>query len=176
MNSNPHWLDAADWKWVQDTVPVACVDVLPLQLATDGRTIARVGMIYRDTPHQGRRWCLVGGRMWRNESLVEAATRQIRETLGTVVRFHITPEAQPHYVAQYFTSQRNIGLLDPRQHAVAMVFAVPIEGEIVAGGEAAEFAWFAPDALPPADRCGFGQDRVAHECIENFVVNEMRFL
>jgi ADP-ribose pyrophosphatase YjhB (NUDIX family) len=140
------------------------VDVLPVSLLADGRTIARIGLIHRETPHQGRRWCMVGGRLWRNESLVEAATRQIRETLGLAVQFAIAADRQPDHVVQYFTFDRSVGLLDPRQHAVTMVFVVPITGEVVPGGEAMAFQWFDPLNLPAVDQWGFRQDEVVRSC------------
>ena len=157
------WLSDEAWKQVQASVPVACADVLPLRVI-DG-VLREVGLIYRDTPHQGRRWCLVGGRMLRNESLAEAVGRQIRETLGPGVRFALPVDAQPAHVAQYFTERRPEGPLDPRQHAIGMTFAVAIEGEARPAGEAHDFRWFAIDALPRAEEWGFEQDRVARSVL-----------
>jgi ADP-ribose pyrophosphatase YjhB (NUDIX family) len=168
MDSNPHWLSADDWKWVQDTLPIACADVVPVQLAADGKTIARVGLIYRDTPHQGKRWCMVGGRMRRNESLAEAAGRQLHETLGPVVRFAIEPDRQPDFVVQYFTSPRAIGFHDPRQHAITLAIVVPIDGELAAMGEAESFQWFDPGDLPPAGQWGFEQHRATEQCLKRW--------
>jgi ADP-ribose pyrophosphatase YjhB (NUDIX family) len=168
MTNGPNWLSADDWKWVQDHMPIPCADVVPVQLGADGRTIARVGLIYRDTPHQGMRWCMVGGRMWRNESLAEAAGRQLRETLGPGVQFQIDPERQPDFVVQYFTARRSIGYLDPRQHAITLAIVVPITGEIAAMGEAESFKWFSPDDLPPTGDWGFEQDRATRKCIQRW--------
>ena len=56
MDANPNWLDAADWKWVQDTMPIPCADAVPVRLGEDGQTVEHVGLIYRNTPHQGMRW------------------------------------------------------------------------------------------------------------------------
>jgi len=150
-------------------MPIPCVDVLPVQVDQIGKII-KVGMIFRDTPHQGKRWCMVGGRMWRNESFVEAATRQLRETLGADVQFTMKPDAQPHYIAQYFTSTREVGYLDPRQHAVTMVFAVAISGAIKPGGEASGFEWFDLNKIPDGTRSGFRQDEVARECLKRVAV------
>jgi len=168
MTENPNWLSADDWKWVQDHMPIPCADVVPVRLGA-GKTIAKIGLIYRDTPHQGMRWCMVGGRMWRNESLAEAAGRQLRETLGPGVRFEIDAERQPDFVVQYFTARRLIGYLDPRQHAITLAIVVPIDGEIAAMGEAASFKWFDPHALPPPEEWGFEQDRAVLECIAKWV-------
>ena len=169
------WLDAADWKRTQKSVPIACVDVLPLRVSgSDAGLVDAVGLIRRDTPHQGRRWCLVGGRLLRNETLTEAVARQVRETLGRGVRFDIEAAAQPAYVAQYFTFVRHIGCRDPRQHAVAMTFCVAIKGTPVPQGEAESFEWHAPTRLPPADEFGFDQDRVVKACLAKLIASGIR--
>lgn len=168
MTKNPNWLDASDWKWVQDTMPIACADAVPVRLGADKKTIEQIGLIHRNTPHQGMRWCMVGGRMWRNESMVEAITRQLRETLGPKVQFEIDPHRQPDFVVQYFTSRRPIGFVDPRQHAINLSFVIPVEGEIIAMGEAESFKWFDAGALPPSDQCGFEQDAVIQECLKRW--------
>ncbi len=160
-----NWLDAADWKWVQDSVPVVCTDIVPLRLDASGE-IERIGLIFRETPHQGRRWCLVGGRVFRNESLNEAVARQLRETLGESLRYQVPLDVQPLYVSQYFTHEREVGVYDPRQHAVAMNYCVAVEGEAMAQGEALRFEWFAPEDLPIADTFGFGQDRILTACLK----------
>ena len=168
MDPDVNWLSPADWKWAQDHLPIACADVVPVTTADDGRTIQQVGLILRNTPHEGKRWCIVGGRMWRNESLADAAGRQLRETLGPNVKFKIDLDRQPDFVIQYFTTSRPIGLVDPRQHAITLAIVVPITGVMVPMGEALEFKWFDPSALPPAEQWGFGQDYAAAQCIERW--------
>ena len=146
-------------------MPIACADVVPVKLAGDGASIEKIGLIYRDTPHQGMRWCMVGGRMRRNESFAEAAGRQLRETLGPRVRFDIPSDDQPDFVAQYFTTERSVGFLDPRQHAITLAIVVAVSGEVMASGEAASFRWFDSRDLPEPDQFGFGQDAVISACI-----------
>lgn len=158
------WLSDDDYRRVQRSVPIACVDIAPLRLSTGG-AIESIGLILRDTPHQGRRWCLVGGRILRDESLVAAAGRHLRQTLGDGVRFTIEADAQPVYVSQYFTSRREVGVIDPRQHSIAMNYLVAVAGPIAPTGEAHAFQWFTPEALPGPDEFGFEQDRVLAECL-----------
>jgi ADP-ribose pyrophosphatase YjhB (NUDIX family) len=164
------WLSPADWRTVQSSVPVACVDVIPVRgfvgaRPNDARRVESVGLILRDTPHQGRRWCLVGGRMFRNESFAEAIARQLLETLGPGVTFDVPPDVQPAFVAQYFTEPRPVGVHDPRQHALGHTFVVPVAGDTRPQGEAHDFRWFPADALPPVTEFGFGQERVVAACL-----------
>lgn len=159
---NKVWLSDADWAMVRGLVPIACVDVL----VWSGETaVERVGLIFRDTPMGKPGWCVVGGRLMLEEMLAEAIGRQLRETLGDEVRFGLEAEPTPIYVAQYFPRRRDAGLIDPRQHAVGMVFAVKVEGEIRARGEAKDFRWFDVNALPAVEEFGFGQRAVVEACL-----------
>ena len=157
------WLSPEEYKRVQETVPIVCVDIVPLR--RKGGTPESIGLILRDTPSQGRRWCLVGGRVLRDETLTDAVARHLRHTLGDRIRFGLDPDAQPIYVAQYFTSRTPPGLIDPRQHSVAMTYCIDIEGPVKAQGEAHEFNWFDPQRLPAPAEFGFEQDRVLDECL-----------
>jgi len=160
------WLDPPKWREIQELVPIACVDILPLRLLRgDRNTIEALGLIMRETPHQGRRWCLIGGRLCRNESLHDAINREIRDALGNDLRFTIKEDVQPDFVAEYFTVPRDNGGFDPRQHAIGLTFCVPIKGKIRPQGEAISFAWFNCFQLPPPEEFGFDQDRVVAACL-----------
>jgi len=51
---------------------------------------------------------------------------------------------------------------DPRQDGIIILYrAVVVGGVLEAGDDAAEVAFFAPDALPPADHIGFATHRRA---------------
>ena len=161
------WLTEAEYQRVRETVPIVCVDIVPLRV--EAGAVKQVGLILRDAPDQGRRWCLVGGRVWRNETLAEAVTRHIQETMGPEIRFHLDPDAQPIYVAQYFPTRRPVGVIDLRQHSVAMNYCVRIGGEVATGGEAHEFRWFDVNRLPSPDEFGFEQDRILDECLRRYL-------
>lgn len=163
-----NWLSSEEYERVRAAVPIVCVDVVPL-LREEGRDRA-IGLILRDTPHQGRRWCVVGGRVFRNETLAEAVARHLRHTLGNGIQFVLGPDEQPIYVSQYFTSERGVGLVDPRQHAVAMNYCIDISGPVVAQGEAHEIKWFDRRKLPAPEDFGFGQDQVVAECLKRIGV------
>ena len=156
---------------IQKRVPNACVDVLPLRKC--GKT-SEVGLIYRNTPHQGRRWCLVGGRIYVKESIRSALDRHIHETLGTKVQWTADDPITPLFVAEYFSIRLRGALYDPRQHAVASTFAVEIHGPIEIGGEALDFKWFDRRQLPNARSFGFGQNKVVEQCLSR--LDEKRIL
>jgi ADP-ribose pyrophosphatase YjhB (NUDIX family) len=156
------WLSDAQWRLVQSTVPVPCVDLLPIKKV--GSRISGVGLIYRDTP-QGPGWCVLGGRLLRNESFKTAIARQVRETLGAEVRCISPSVPEPVLVTEYFSLKRRNALFDPRQHAIGVVFPVQLRGAITPGGEALDFRWFDLKKLPKLNAFGFGQEKVVAECI-----------
>lgn len=160
------WLEATEWKRIQAVIPIACVDVLAFRSTRQEQTPGDVGLIYRDTPHQGRRWCLIGGRLFHDETIVDAIRRQIRETLGNRVQYDLDEDIQPTYVAQYFPSKRDVGGVDPRQHALGLTYCIAMHGEIIPQGEAFSFSWFNPSALPAAGEFGFDQDQIVATCLE----------
>jgi ADP-ribose pyrophosphatase YjhB (NUDIX family) len=163
------WLPAEFWAKVQQSVPIVCVDVLAIQIDRKSRALSHAGLIWRNIVGGKQGWCLIGGRLLRDESLAEAITRQVRETLGKAVTFTLPEDPQPVYFAQYFTSHRAIGATDPRQHAMGLTFAIEIAGEIHPQGEALDFKWFELNRLPAAHEFGFGQDRIVGSVIERLI-------
>src|SRR5579871_322184 len=80
VGAGDQFLSDKDYKFIRDHMPILCVDVL-LSPAGDPR---QVGLIRRDAP-DGDAWCLVGGRVLRNERLADAVDRHIATTLGAGV-------------------------------------------------------------------------------------------
>lgn len=144
------WLSDAAWATVQQTVPIACVDVVPV--LRDGSSHL-IGLIRRTTPFDGRvLWCQIGGRIRFGETVRAAVLRHLHETIaGVAVDLPLDP--QPDYVMQWFPepqpSSRVAYGVDPRRHAVALSFLVELTGlpEPVPAGEADEFAWLDPGQL-----------------------------
>jgi ADP-ribose pyrophosphatase YjhB (NUDIX family) len=144
---------------------VVCVDVLPVCFSPRSRNDVRlVGLIYRDTP-QGRKWCLIGGRLLYAESLSQAIRRQVRDALGRRVKIHVRSDQQPLHVAQYSPTGRKPFALDPRQHSVALTYALEMKGAPTPGGEAIQFKWFEITKIPRGKQLGFGQDAVLTACL-----------
>jgi ADP-ribose pyrophosphatase YjhB (NUDIX family) len=161
---SPHWLPEAEWRKVQSCLPIACVDVLPFRRESGGAL--EIGLIRRGTPHQGRRWCLIGGRLQFGETLAEAAGREIAEALGGGVGYSLLGDGQPFTVVQYLPVEGQGQYFDPRQHAVSLTYAAELSGTPSPQGEALDFRWFAVAGLPGPDSIGFGQRPLIVECCE----------
>lgn len=155
------WIPDDEWSQIQELMPIVVVDIAVLRQSSPGS----VGLIRRETPHQGQKWNLVGGRIRKGESLGEAIEREVSSNLGPRARVTVEDSSQPHFVAQYGPFKRRGFSLDPRKHAVGLTYALPLSGEITAMGEALEFRWFEIASLPPRPEWGFEQDRAAEECL-----------
>lgn len=146
-------LPAEDYEFIKASVPVLCVDIL-LSPKGDPRQVALV----RRTTYQGDvGWCLVGGRVLRNEHLPAAVERHVAATLGPAVWVDRST-LELGAVIEYFTEPDLGEFYDPRKHAVALTYAASCEctGQPEALGEALEFGWFKIDQLSVVN-FGFGQ-------------------
>lgn len=138
---------------MQTHVPVACVDLLVLP-GPGAPGWARFGLIRRATPHQGERWCLVGGRVRYGEQLRTAARRHLDESLGPGAL--VGGISGPLCVCEYLPGVDLTRLHDPRQHAIASVLSCRVGPDVSCAGEAHRFAWFA--SIPDVAEWGFRQD------------------
>lgn len=133
-------------------VPILCVDIVPVRATCGGR--GQVGLILREMPGRDEPvWCHLGGRVRRGEALHSALLRHLRSTISGADA-DVVEDPQPDYVMQWFpTSQPADHALthgyDPRQHAVALVYALELRGQprVQADGEALNFRWWNMDRL-----------------------------
>jgi ADP-ribose pyrophosphatase YjhB (NUDIX family) len=161
-----NWLPEELWRTVQATVPIVCIDVLAVR--TTGAD-SEFGLILRDVPFAAPAWCLIGGRLERDESFETAIARQVSETLGAGMHACEEIPPQPSKVVVYEARRESDGPHDPRKHAVALTWSVRVTGEPslydVHGkprGEALDFRWFERSQLPDV-AYGFGQRSVVLE-------------
>lgn len=143
------YLTDGEWEWVSERLPIACVDLLPVQRDNTGR-VARIGLIMRDSP-MGPRWCHLGGRVMYGETLTAALVRHLTGSLHGTEQAQIA--ARSYFVNEYFPNHDHAGVgYDPRKHAVAVCHLVnfPNDAQPTAwGSEAQSFVWFAVADLPP---------------------------
>ena len=58
-------------------------------------------------------------------------------------RIPVSP--QPFTVAEYFPTPGVTAFHDPRQHAVALAYIVPVQGDCAPQQDALDLAWLSPD-------------------------------
>ena len=104
-------LSAKDWHWAQRSLPIACVDFIPVQFGPDS-VIKQVGLIQRLAPVDPA-WCLIGGRILLGESIGQAGQRILTEAGGPEVFIETADWNHPDYVAEYLLDNSS-GLFDPR--------------------------------------------------------------
>jgi ADP-ribose pyrophosphatase YjhB (NUDIX family) len=156
-------LPAEDYELIMASVPILCVDVL---LSPSGNP-RRVALVRRATYADGEGWCLIGGRVLRNEHLLAAVERHVAATLGPVVRVDRST-LELGAVIEYFTEPDLGDFYDPRKHAVALTYSASCEvaGEPEVRGEALEFGWFGIDELAGVN-FGFGQGEAVARVLKN---------
>jgi ADP-ribose pyrophosphatase YjhB (NUDIX family) len=148
----PYWRH----RLILGQVPIACVDLLPTR-QTDGHT--EVGLIKRRDEHGGIRWAMLGGGVYRGETIAEALDRHVRDTLGSDAKIEL-PDGQEHppAVGQYFPRPRPGFGYDPRKHAIALSYWATLSGDTTPIGEAVSFDWFGVGAIPPDSEFGYGHE------------------
>lgn len=143
-------LSAEDWQWVTDHMPIACVDIVAVQVR-HGNGAKRVGLIRRkfvDGTDERIVWCHIGGRVLLDENLAVAAHRHLDETLLDSAA--ATLSSKPVSVAEFFRRPYENSGHDPSKHAISAVFLAefPAGHVLHPQGEALEFQWFDLVDLP----------------------------
>ncbi|NDB21223.1 MAG: DUF4916 domain-containing protein [Proteobacteria bacterium] len=159
-----HWIPDDLWRSIQRSIPIVCVDAIPVRLTTKpdrSQTVTSVGLIRRAVPAPfgepdgssltGRSgWGIVGGRMRHGATFAEELARQVRETLGPAAVVTPIDPTNPTYVAQYSPHgpDSRFDATDPRQHAIGVTWIVTLVGPLSPQGEATGFHWASPPSFP----------------------------
>lgn len=163
LPKSSYWLANDAWLRIQNYLPITCVDVLPFRL--ENNKIREFGLILRNTPHQGDRWCLIGGRLQYKELLKDGVAREIIEALGDKITYNLISN-EPVKVVQYMPGTGIGEYFDPRKHAIGLTYAVKLAGSFVPQGEALDFKWFPISQVHEMKDIGFGQQRIIIDCLQ----------
>lgn len=126
-----------DYRLIVDTVPVLCVDIIVRN--STGEYL----LIKRKNPPLKNRWWIVGGRVFKGETLEEAARRKVREEVALSPR-QIDPVG--YFEAVFADAPLAI---DGKLHGVSIVFeATRIEGEVHLDTQSSDWKW---SSTLPAD-------------------------
>jgi hypothetical protein len=79
-----------------------------------------------------------------HERVRSAMLRHIEKDLGPLALPRLPISPQPFTVAEYFPTPGVTAFHDARQHAVSLVFVVPVDGDCAPQQDALELTWFSP--------------------------------
>lgn len=167
VETSPGWLPAEDLSEVRERMPIVYVEVIPVRLADFGR-VQKVGLLLRAMPDGTISRAVVSGRVLFNETVREALWRHITKDLGPDCEPVLPMSMRPMTVAEYFPDPTRSGFHDPRQHAVSLVFVVPMNGMCEPQEDALDFTWLSPDEAVSeivASEMTGGQDRLVKMAI-----------
>lgn len=146
---NPGWLSEDELRFVRGRMPVVYVEAVPVRLDGLG-AITEVGLLLRSTPEGVITRSLVSGRVRYGETLREALFRHLENDLGPMAFPQMPAALVPAQVAEYFPVPGISAYVDERQHAVSLIYVVPVTGTCNPRQDALEVSWMSPeDALSP---------------------------
>ncbi|KYH44559.1 NUDIX hydrolase family protein [Branchiibius sp. NY16-3462-2] len=140
---NPGWLSELALQETRARVPMLYVEAIPVRLDDTGR-IEHVGLLLRGSATGEMSRSFVSGRVFYGESVREALMRNLEKDLGPAAFPRLPVSTVPFSVAEYLPVPGVSPLHDPRQHAVALTYVVPVVGECDPRQDALELTWLTP--------------------------------
>ncbi|WP_125774036.1 NUDIX hydrolase family protein [Antribacter gilvus] len=138
------WLTDEDLAVVRAQLPLVYVDAVPVRVDESGDVVS-VGLLLRVNTQGVITRALVSGRVMYHERIRDALLRHIEKDLGPVALPQVPPSPQPFTVAEYFPTPGITAYHDPRQHAVALAYVVPVTGDCRPQQNALDLAWMTPE-------------------------------
>jgi len=133
-----------DIRRVRTQLPILYIDAIPVRVDDSGDVIG-VGLLLRVTSEGVMSRALVSGRVMYHERVRDALVRHIEKDLGPVALPQIPASPQPFTVAEYFPTPGVTPYHDPRQHAVALAYVIPVLGDCRPQQDAIDLAWLTPE-------------------------------
>lgn len=161
-DTDPTWLSPDDLEQVRASMPVIYVEAVPVRVDGLGK-VTEIGLLLRQAADGSISRLIVSGRVLRGERVREALMRHLEKDLGPLALPRLPVEPSPFTVAEYFPEANKSGFHDPRQHAVSLVYVVPVDGECEPTQSALDLAWYTPgEVVSPAviGQMTSGQDRL----------------
>lgn len=138
---NPAWLSDTELIQIRQKLPLTYVEAVPVRLDGLGRVVD-VGLLLRATPEGRITRTFVSGRVMHGETIRDALYRHLEKDLGPMAFPQLPVSSVPHAVAEYFPSPSITQYTDERQHAISLVFVVPVTGTCEPRQDALEVTWF----------------------------------
>lgn len=142
------WLDEDELDLIRRRVPMLYVEAIPVRVDGAGR-LEHLGLLLRADDDGIMTRTFVSGRVHYGETVRGALLRHLEKDLGTMAFPQMPAAPAPFTIAEYGPMPWP-GLHDPRQHAVALVYIVPVTGDCAPRQDALELTWLTPEeALDP---------------------------
>jgi hypothetical protein len=143
IETTPGWLSADELEIARAQLPILYVEAVPVRVDERGE-VTSVGLLLRIGPDGTISRTLVSGRVLHHERVRDALLRHLEKDLGPVALPRIPASIQPFTVAEYFPTLGITPFHDPRQHAVALAYIVPVTGDCRPRQDALDLVWLTP--------------------------------
>jgi hypothetical protein len=147
---NPGWLSDIELEEIRRRLPLLYVEAVPVRVDGLGQ-VTEVGVLLRSTPVGQITRMLVSGRVMYGETLRDALFRHLEKDLGPMAFPQLPPSPIPFQVAEYFPLPGLSAFHDDRQHAVSLVYVVPVTGTCEPRQDALEVIWMSPAEAASAE-------------------------
>jgi hypothetical protein len=137
------WLSTDELEAVRAHLPIVYVEAVPVRVDGLGN-VTQIGLLLRQAADGTISRLIVSGRVLHGERVREALLRHCEKDLGPLALPRIPVDPGPVHVVEYFPDPRVSGYHDPRQHAVSLVYLVPVDGDCEPTQQALDLAWFTP--------------------------------
>lgn len=144
LSDSGAWLSDEDLDQARENLPIVYVDAIPVRVDASG-AVTEVGLLLRALPDGSISRAVVSGRVLYKERVRDALMRHLEKDLGSLAFPRLPASPQPFTVVEYFPDKSVTGFHDPRQHAIALAFIVPIEGECAPSQDALDLIWVTPE-------------------------------
>ncbi|MGQ4494082.1 DUF4916 domain-containing protein [Dermabacteraceae bacterium P13095] len=142
---NP-WFEPEDIAALRRKLPIPYIDVIPVRVDETG-VISEVGLLLRASGEGCIVRSIVSGRVLLHETLREAIIRHVEKDLGPMALPMLPACPTPFTVAEYFPTPMVGQLHDPRQHAISMVYIVPMKGDCAPQQDALDLTWYTVEEI-----------------------------
>lgn len=143
------WLTDRELSHVRTQLPMLYVNVIPVRVSATGQ-VTEVGLLLRADEGVMSR-AIVAGRVLFHETIRDAIVRNLEKDLGLAALPRVPLSPTPFAIAEYFPTEGFGTFHDPRQHAVALSYVVPIDGDCEPSQNALDIVWLAPEEAASDD-------------------------
>lgn len=150
LDTRATWLADDELESARERLPIVYIDAVPVRTDARGQVTA-VGLLLRAMPDGSISRAVVSGRVLYGERVRDALLRHLEKDLGGLALPRVSPSPQPFTVVEYFPSPEVTGFHDPRQHAVALAFVVPLDGDCAPSQDALDLVWVTPAVAASAE-------------------------